>query len=92
MTRMTARALEANAQRGRRHRRMIVDYISSYQAEHGWAPTVREIGDAIGLASPSSAHAHLVQLRNEGRLVLGGGPRMIRLTDPLERYHLNGRG
>ena len=78
---MTARAIDANAHRGRRNRQLILDYIGSYQAEHGWAPTVREISKAIGLASPSTTQGHLHQLRAEGKIVLGGGPRMIRLTN-----------
>lgn len=65
---------------GQRTRRRMLSYIAGYQDEHGWAPTVREIGDAMGLASPSSVQRHLVTLRNQGELVLGGGPRMIRLT------------
>lgn len=64
-----------SAQQGR-----ILDFIEEYQAEHGWAPTVREIGAGVGLASPSSVHTHLLNLRQRGKLELGGGPRMIRLT------------
>jgi repressor LexA len=60
---------------------MILDYLVTYQAEHGWMPTVREIADAMGLSSPSSVHSHLRQLHAEGRIVLGGGARMIRLTN-----------
>lgn len=83
MARLTARVREGGAKRnadiGRRQRQMILDYIAQYQAEHGWAPSVREIGDAVGL-SPSPTHAHLHTLHDEGKLVLGGGPRMIRLA------------
>ena len=34
--------------------------------EHGYPPTVREIGDAVGLASPSTVHAHLANLERAG--------------------------
>lgn len=68
------------AAEAQRTRQRVLDYIASYQDEHGWAPTIREIGDAVGLASPSSVHGHLQVLRDRGELVLGNGPRMIRLT------------
>jgi repressor LexA len=36
--------------------------------DHGYPPTVREIGDAVGLASPSTVHAHLANLERAGLL------------------------
>jgi len=44
----------------------IYDYVLQYAEKHGYPPTVREIGDAIGLASPSTVHAHLANLEREG--------------------------
>lgn len=44
----------------------IYDYICSYSAEHGYPPSVREIGAAVGLASPSTVHMHLQVLQEEG--------------------------
>ena len=64
---------------GQATRRRILGYIGEYQGEHGWAPTVREIASAVGLASPSTVQKHLTTLRDQGELVLGNGPRMIRL-------------
>lgn len=40
----------------------IYDYIRSYTAEHAYPPSVREIGAAVGLASPSTVHMHLKAL------------------------------
>ena len=37
----------------------IWQFLADYVDEHGYPPTVREIGDAVGLASPSTVHAHL---------------------------------
>lgn len=62
----------------------MLDFIAGYQDEHGWAPTMSEIGEAVGLASKSSVHKHLQTLRDEGQLVLGNGPRMIRLMGTIE--------
>ena len=46
----------------------IYDYVVRYAEKNGYPPTVREIGDAIGLASPSTVHAHLANLEREGYL------------------------
>lgn len=48
--------------------REIWDYLRSYVDEHGYPPTVREIGQAVGLASPSTVHAHLANLERAGLL------------------------
>jgi repressor LexA len=42
----------------------LVDYVD----RHGYPPTVREIGEAVGLASPSTVHAHLANLERAGYL------------------------
>ncbi len=44
----------------------IYEYICSYSAEHGYPPSVREIGAAVGLASPSTVHMHLQVLQEQG--------------------------
>jgi repressor LexA len=48
--------------------REIWDYLLAYVDERGYPPTVREIGQAIGLASPSTVHAHLANLERAGLL------------------------
>jgi repressor LexA len=48
--------------------REIFDYVSAYVRERGYPPTVREIGEAVGLASPSTVHAHLANLERAGLL------------------------
>jgi len=48
--------------------REIFDFVSEYVGEHGYPPTVREIGEAVGLASPSTVHAHLANLERAGLL------------------------
>jgi repressor LexA len=44
----------------------IWQFLAEYVDEHGYPPTVREIGDAVGLASPSTVHAHLANLERAG--------------------------
>jgi repressor LexA len=46
----------------------IWDFLVRYVDEHGYPPTVREIGEAVGLASPSTVHAHLANLERAGLL------------------------
>ena len=46
----------------------IWDYVVDYVDRHGYPPTVREIGEAVGLASPSTVHAHLANLERAGLL------------------------
>ncbi len=46
----------------------IVDFIKSYSGKHGYPPTVRDIGKAIGLTSSSTVHAHLSNLEKIGLL------------------------
>jgi repressor LexA len=44
----------------------IWTFLTQYVDEHGYPPTVREIGEAVGLASPSTVHAHLANLERAG--------------------------
>ena len=46
----------------------IFDFIRRYASKHGYPPTVREIGKAVGLGSPSTVHAHLANLEKIGLL------------------------
>ena len=44
----------------------ILAYVNTHVDEHGYPPTVREIGQAVGLTSPSTVHAHLEKLAKAG--------------------------
>jgi len=46
----------------------IWGFLVEYLDGHGYPPTVREIGEAVGLASPSTVHAHLANLERAGLL------------------------
>ncbi|MCO8126891.1 transcriptional repressor LexA [Acidimicrobiia bacterium EGI L10123] len=50
-----------------RQRQILVE-IENHQRERGYPPSVREIGTAVGLTSPSSVHAHLATLQRLGYL------------------------
>ena len=60
----------------------IVDFIKRYSARHGYPPTVRDIGKAVGLASSSTVHQHLANLERVGLLRRDPSkPRAIELLD-----------
>jgi repressor LexA len=44
----------------------ILAFVNTHVDEHGYPPTVREIGSAVGLTSPSTVHAHLEKLEKAG--------------------------
>jgi len=46
--------------------REILEFVNSHVDSHGYPPTVREIGQAVGLTSPSTVHAHLAPLETSG--------------------------
>lgn len=51
-----------------KRQREIFEFIGSYSGNHGYPPTVREIGKAVGLHSSSTVHAHLANLEKAGLL------------------------
>jgi len=53
----------------------IWQFLVAYVDGHGYPPTVREIGESVGLASPSTVHAHLANLERAG---LGTLARVVR--------------
>jgi len=61
----------------------IFDFIKKYSARHGYPPTVRDIGKAVGLASSSTVHAHLANLEKVG--LLRRDPSKPRALEMLDR-------
>lgn len=60
----------------------IFEFIKRYSSKHGYPPTVRDIGKAVGLASSSTVHAHLANLEKLGLLRRDPTkPRAIELLD-----------
>lgn len=51
----------------------IYDFIVSFQAGHGYPPSVREIGEYVGLKSPSTVHFHLKGLEAAGLITKAEG-------------------
>ena len=60
-----------------RRQQGILDYIDTANRERGYPPSVREIGEAVGLSSPSTVHSHLNSLQKAGYLA-GIRPNRVR--------------
>lgn len=66
------------------------DYICSYTAQHGYPPSVRDIGQAIGLSSPSTVHSHLHKLEDAGYIRRDPNkPRTIEILGPNKEKYQN---
>jgi repressor LexA len=67
----------------------VLDYIRQTVADRGYPPSVREIGEAVGLSSPSTVHSHLSSLVAAGAIKRDPSkPRAIMVVDddrPAER-------
>ena len=60
----------------------IYDYIAQAIQDQGYPPSVREIGEAVGLKSPSTVHFHLKHMEELGVLTKGAGKgRALTLTE-----------
>jgi repressor LexA len=72
----------------------IFDFIRRYAAKTGYPPTVREIGEAVGLHSSSTVHAHLANLEKIGLLKRDPSkPRAIELLfDKAKKTIMPGNG
>lgn len=61
----------------------ILNFIAETVSDRGYPPTVREIGEAVGLTSSSSVHAQLTNLERKGRLRKDPTkPRAVSLSEP----------
>lgn len=62
----------------------VLDFIADFIVEKGYAPTVREIGEGLGMSSPGTVHAHIVALEQAGHLTrVPGSPRTMKVVSPV---------
>ncbi|MBB5174429.1 transcriptional repressor LexA [Texcoconibacillus texcoconensis] len=65
-----------------KRQQLILDYIRDEVKDKGYPPSVREIGEAVGLASSSTVHGHLSRLEKKGLIRRDPTkPRAIEVTD-----------
>lgn len=62
----------------------IYDYIAETTRQQGYPPSVREIGEAVGLRSPSTVHFHLKHMAELGVLTKGAGKGRALTLAPLD--------
>jgi len=68
----------------------ILAYIQQEICNRGYAPSVREIGEAVGLKSTSTVHGHLTRLEKKGLLYRDAmKPRAMGVLQPFEISHTN---
>src|SRR3990167_3827128 len=58
-----------------RRQRDLLEFISQYMQKRGYAPTLAEICDGLGLRSPATAHEHIQNLIDKGVLKKDEGVR-----------------
>jgi repressor LexA len=68
---------------------MILDFIKDEVRKKGYPPSVREIAEAVGLASSSTVHGHLARIENKGFIRRDPTkPRAIEVLDQSEDSHI----
>ena len=74
-----------------RMQQRVYDYIAESIARQGYAPSVREIGEALGLKSPSTVHFHIKHLQELGLIEKGAGKgRALALKEPPQAAQVSG--
>lgn len=69
------------AAEGEARREAIITFIRSYQADHGYPPSIREVADGVGVTKNAVSH-HLSRLADEGRVSQTPGKyRSLRVTN-----------
>lgn len=73
--------MNTTKEEGVKRRSRIMEYIKKYISEYGYSPSFREIGKAVGLASPSTVKTHMDTLKREGLVTFNPtSPRTIRIV------------
>lgn len=67
----------------------LLRFITDYSASRGYSPTLREIGEAVGLSSSATVHHHLAKLQRAGLLRRANG---VRALQPVSQPSANELG
>ncbi len=63
--------------------REVLHFLARFSRDHGYPPTVRDIGAGLSMKSPNTVHTHLMALRDKGYIAMEPGKnRNIRLLMP----------
>ncbi len=73
--------------------RQILEFCAQFIQRHGYAPTLREIGEGVGLSSVATVHEHLYKLEKKGFIKkLVGSKRGIEVIRDLTRFQMGDQG
>lgn len=73
--------MSRNVDRGKTEQ--ILHFIRQFAAEHGFGPTIREIGEGVGLKSNSTVFNYLTRMERDGLVSsIPGTPRSLRVLEP----------
>lgn len=67
--------------------REVLATITELTERRGYPPTIREIGAAVGMASPSSVHHHVRALEQAGLLSRSQGRPRVRIIEGASKHH-----
>lgn len=66
--------------------RQLLEFITQFIQRYGYSPTLKEIGEALGMGSPATVHEHVDRLRQKGFLrKLDGTARGIEIVEQFAR-------
>ena len=85
-----------------KRQKQLLDYLTDYNSEHGYAPTLAEVGQYFGLSSLATVHKHLHNLEQKGFIkrqhnhsraleVMESGKREAPTDDPAAGHRRGGR-
>ena len=64
----------------------VLDAIKDYIEANGFSPTVRELGEIVGLKSSSTVHRYLIELESKGFITkMGNFPRTLKVLETLKK-------
>ncbi|MBI2028909.1 transcriptional repressor LexA [Candidatus Gottesmanbacteria bacterium] len=73
--------------------RQILEFCAQFISRHGYAPTLREIGDSVGLSSVATVHEHISKLERKGFIKkLVGSKRGIEIVREATRFEMGDQG
>lgn len=73
--------------------RQILEFVAQFIQRHGYSPTLREIGNGVGLSSVATVHEHLYKLEKKGFIrKLVGSKRGIEIIRDMQRFQMGDQG
>lgn len=73
--------------------RQILEFVAQFIQRHGYAPTLKEIGQSVGLSSVATVHEHLSKLEAKGYIrKLVGSKRGIEVIRDITRFQMGDQG